>query len=307
MRGVPFDRSAIDRYRNQSDWVAELQEILERVVAHCSLTLGDRLEGGVAGAVFLAKTAEGGQAVLKIGFPHPEAVWEPVGLDAFGPDLAPRILGQDPANWAILLERVSPGASLSHAGVTADDALRIGGGLARMIAERPRPRRIPRLDDAVAVDVRTARSRRAAQAPALKEFAVSGLVDRAIDLLDALARHPVRPVLLHGDLNPGNILSSEGGGWRVIDPKPLVGDAAYDLWPLVTQLGSVLEAPNPAAVLATQLVVAAEVARVDPQRAGAWAFARSGLSLTWAVDDGDLEAAQREANLLRAWAEATSA
>jgi streptomycin 6-kinase len=307
MRGDPFDPAAIARYRSQSDWASSVHDLIERAVERWSLTLGQRLPGGVAGAVFLVTTADGGQAVLKVGFPHPEAVWEPVALAAFGQGLAPRILEQDAATWAILLERVSPGVGLADALVDAREACRIGGELAAMIAERACPRGIPSLAGSVAIDIAAARSRRAAQAPALERFGVSRLVDRAIELLDSLARDPARPVLLHGDLNPGNILSSHGGQWRVIDPKPLVGDAAYDLWPLVTQLGPALAAVDPAAALAVQLVVAADAAQIDVRRAGAWAFARSGLSVTWAIQDGDLVALEREARLLRAWASATSA
>jgi streptomycin 6-kinase len=38
------------------------------------------------------------------------------------------------------------------------------------------------------------------------------------------------PVLLHGDLHPGNVLDGgEGRGLVAIDPRPCVGDAAFDV------------------------------------------------------------------------------
>jgi streptomycin 6-kinase len=82
-----------------------------------------------------------------------------------------------------------------------------------------------------------------------------------------------------------------------------VGDPAYDLWPLVAQIGDPHSGPNLAAQLAHQLTIAAEAAGVDPARAGAWAFARAGLSLTWYLADGDDARAAREADVLTALAE----
>src|SRR5690625_3099216 len=35
--------------------------------------------------------------------------------------------------------------------------------------------------------------------------------------------------LLRGDLNPGNVLAAHGCSWVAIDPKPWVGDPAFDL------------------------------------------------------------------------------
>ena len=48
-------------------------------------------------------------------------------------------------------------------------------------------------------------------------------------------RRAGRQVLLHGDLNPTNVLAAEREPWLAIDPKPMVGDAAYDGSRLVAQ------------------------------------------------------------------------
>jgi streptomycin 6-kinase len=55
----------------------------------------------------------------------------------------------------------------------------------------------------------------------------------AFDLVPADLPSASRRVLLHGDFNPGNVLSWGDGRWAVIDPKPMIGDPAYDPWPLV--------------------------------------------------------------------------
>ncbi len=60
-------------------------------------------------------TADGTSAVLKVGFPHFEGVWEAVGLERWGPDLAPEVLRQDPWTWSLLLEQLRPGTQLVNA------------------------------------------------------------------------------------------------------------------------------------------------------------------------------------------------
>jgi len=57
----------------------------------------------------------------------------------------------------------------------------------------------------------------------------------AVDLLRTLPRDARREGLSHGDLNPGNILRDDSGGqvgWAAIDPKAVIGDLAWDPWPL---------------------------------------------------------------------------
>jgi streptomycin 6-kinase len=56
---------------------------------------------------------------------------------------------------------------------------------------------------------------------------------RARGLLRELPPTAGRRVLLHGDFNPGNVLAGRTGTWVAIDPKPMIGDPAYDLWPLL--------------------------------------------------------------------------
>ena len=52
---------------------------------------------------------------------------------------------------------------------------------------------------------------------------------RGHELARRLAADAGAPVLLHGDLHPGNVLDGgEGRGLVAIDPRPCVGDAAFD-------------------------------------------------------------------------------
>ena len=56
----------------------------------------------------------------------------------------------------------------------------------------------------------------------------AGLVRDGLQLLDDLSRPSVDDVLLATDLHAGNVLRAQREPWLVIDPKPFVGDRAYD-------------------------------------------------------------------------------
>ena len=55
-----------------------------------------------------------------------------------------------------------------------------------------------------------------------------GLVQAGLRLLEELSRPSSDDVLLATDLHAGNVLQAQRGPWLVIDPKPFVGDRAYD-------------------------------------------------------------------------------
>ena len=55
-----------------------------------------------------------------------------------------------------------------------------------------------------------------------------GLVREGLRLFEELPRTAPTEVLLATDLHAGNVLRSKRKPWLVIDPKPFVGDPAYD-------------------------------------------------------------------------------
>jgi streptomycin 6-kinase len=56
-----------------------------------------------------------------------------------------------------------------------------------------------------------------------------GLVRQGLAVFQELLRTSTTEVLLATDLHVGNILRAEREPWLVIDPKPFVGDPAYDV------------------------------------------------------------------------------
>ena len=78
-------------------------------------------------------------------------------------------------------------------------------------------------------------------------------------------------------------VAREASGWLAIDPKPMRGDPAYDLWPLLEQVDDPFEHPDPAAVLRERVALLAGLLDLDPDRVAAWAFARSTESALWVL------------------------
>jgi streptomycin 6-kinase len=77
-------------------------------------------------------------------------------------------------------------------------------------------------------------------------------------------------VLLATDLHAGNILRAEREPWLVIDPKPFVGDPAYDVTQHLFNCQERLRVDPKGLVRRV-----AELAELDCERVRLWTFARS--------------------------------
>jgi streptomycin 6-kinase len=106
----------------------------------------------------------------------------------------------------------------------------------------------------------------------------SGLVQEGLGLFEELSRPSVDDVLLATDLHAGNVLQAEREPWLLIDPKPYVGDRAYDATQhLLNCMGRMLTAP-----VAT-IQGLADLLELDEERVRLWMFARAaaGPRDTW--------------------------
>lgn len=300
MSAVLFDRAPLERYPTLAAWHAEAPRLVAELLENWELTAGTAFTGGAVGAVLAVTTIEGDDAVLKAGFPHHEAVGEALGLEAWAPQLAPGILRQDAQRWALLLERVRPGTPLSRAALSADEAIAASGDLLRALHSNPAPAEVPRIRDVVGVWLGTARQTlgRVRVDPAEIDAVRRGLSD-ATALLDSDSGG----ALLHGDANPGNILLAAGGRWVAIDPKPMTGDAEFDLGPLASQLDDPWDHSDPVAVLEPRMRELVDRVGGDWYRAVRWAAARAALETTWAWADGAPAAAAAALQRLRTWQE----
>lgn len=96
-----------------------------------------------------------------------------------------------------------------------------------------------------------------------------GLARAGIEILRELPKTADRSVLLSTDLHAGNVLASRRGPWLVIDPKPFVGDPAFD--PVQHMLDCDERLATDPAGLAQRM---AELLELDRGRVRLWLFAR---------------------------------
>ena len=97
-----------------------------------------------------------------------------------------------------------------------------------------------------------------------------GLAKAGITLFRELPQTADSQVLLCTDLHADNILAAYREPWLIIDPKPYVGDPAYDLLQHMLNCEDRLAA-DPAG-LASRMAC---LAGIDAQRVRQWLFARS--------------------------------
>jgi streptomycin 6-kinase len=297
---VAFESSPIDRYRSKDDWDATAAELVATMLERWHLTAGPAYVGGEAASVLEVTTADGVPAVLKVGFPHFEAVWEAVALESWGSDLAPAVLRQDPWTWTLLLERLRPGVQLTKAAISVDEALAVAAELYRDFSSQPVPQGVVTLPHVMGVYLVNARARLPGQAAELARLDAAELLEHGLAEAEALAATDGASAFLHGDYNPGNVLSS-GAGWKVIDPKPMLGDREFDVFPLVEQLGSPLTSADPIATVERHLTEFTRIVGCDPARTARWCFARSALNLSWWLEDGNHESAAAAVPEIRLW------
>ena len=104
-----------------------------------------------------------------------------------------------------------------------------------------------------------------------------GIARAGIELFRRLPERPARSVLLCTDLNPGNVLAAQRERWLMIDPKPYVGDPAYDALQYLINFPARLEAD--AAGFSDRL---AGLLELDAAHLRRWLFARCVVeSLDW--------------------------
>lgn len=296
------------------EWLERLPELVTRAARRWRVGLGPPFEDGMSAWTAPATTATGLPVVLKISYPHDEARHEAAALRAWHGNGSVMILDSHDDDWALLLARCTPGTALRDEGLPDLAHVQVGAELMQQMATAAVPMGgpFPPLVR-VAADLAAVASERidrlAGSAPIPMD---RGLLVHAVDLLRTLPLDAPRAGLAHGDLNPGNILRDDSVGatrWVAIDPKAVVGDLAWDPWPLLTQVGHWATEATPPAVLAERTRMLADLTGPDGARIAAWSVARGVESALWAANRGwwtGLRGADGELARARAWAAAAT-
>lgn len=270
------------------EWIARLPALVEKYRDQWSLRLGQPYAGGSCSWVAQATRANGSSAVLKITWPHREANSEAEGLRRCAGRGAATLFEAAPEDSAFLLERVEPGAKMDDAHETPPETRLLTA--ARLLSElwsAPLPTdgettTIETLDAIMDYWADEAQER----ADRLDTSYDPGVIALGIETLRSHASTASRRVLLHGDFNPGNILTSTRASWLAIDTKPMIGDPCYDPWPLVEQVDDPFVSGDPA-LIRHRFQVVGDALGLDVHRMLAWGVGRKTEYALTCADEGD--------------------
>ncbi|SNR28691.1 streptomycin 6-kinase [Haloechinothrix alba] len=263
-------------------WWRQLPDTLGELATRWDLVLEAAVGSGNTSLVVRCSRGGVQRAILKLtpdtGIAEAEAFalrsWHVSGR-------VPRVWEYDAASGALLLEAIPAG---SPAAETADAVpLREIAGLITALHSTGSPivgsgvvplaQRVERIVD---------RGFEQHRSDAASTHAVpTGRLERGAKLARALAADSEPPALLHGDLHPGNVLPGDAArGAVAIDPRPCVGDRAFDaidwvLWPPTPQ-----DWPARCRELSSAL-------QVDPHRLWQWCAAFAGILAANAAARGE--------------------
>lgn len=249
-------------------WLEQLPHAIHELQDKWSLSLGAPFDGNEVSCAWVAPAVcrDGTRTVLKLGMPHMEGEHEIQALRFWDGDPTVRLLEADDDLNAMLLERCEPGTVLRHLPEPEQDV--VIAGLLRRLWRRPAA-----LHPFRPLAAMTAHWANETIADAAR-WPDAGLVQEGLRLFEELPRPSPNDVLLVTDLHAGNVLRAQRAPWLVIDPKPFVGDPAYDATQHLFNCEGRMRA-EPDATLRRF----ADLLEVDDERVWLWMFARSPLCL----------------------------
>ena len=224
---IPDDLARAARTQGRGNWLAELPALVTRIADGWQLEVGmPFFPGGATAWVAPARDGAGQDLVLKVCWAHPEARHEADGLRTWGGAGAVCLYRADELAQAtvLLLERCRPGTQL-RASPPAEHDLVIADLLRRLWMSPPPGHCFRPLSDMC--DYWADRYER--RSPSERSGLETPLAEKGIRLLRELPRDSGEALLLHTDLHAGNVLAAERERGLAIDPKPYVGDPAYDV------------------------------------------------------------------------------
>ncbi|MGA8027241.1 MAG: aminoglycoside phosphotransferase family protein [Bryobacteraceae bacterium] len=245
-------------------WVRQLPGTLRNLERRWSLTLGAPFEGVEVSCAWVAPATlpNGASAVLKLAMPHMEGRHEIPGLRFWDGDPTVRLLKADDELGAVLLGRCEPGTPLRVLPEPEQDLV-ISGLLRRLWRSPSAPHPFRPLSEMTEYWSNETLAQ-------VERWPDAGLVREGLRLFEDLPRTAPVEVLLATDFHASNVLRSQRETWLVIDPKPFVGDPAFDATQHLFNCKARLRS-DPDRVISR----IADLLEVDRERVRFWTFARA--------------------------------
>ncbi|MEM5583309.1 aminoglycoside phosphotransferase family protein [Roseibium sp. AS2] len=251
-------------------WLEALPGLLDAARSRFGLdTLGTPFSGGNVSYVVPA-VRQGRDVVLKLRFIDRTSRHEPEALAFWNGNGAIHLLDHAPDLGALLLERCRPGRFLAD-DPDADHLGVLGDLLRKLLVPAGEPFGSLKAEAAIWLDTLYS-DWRAAGKPCEQR-----LVDAAAASLTDLSADETEQILLNQDLHGHNVLSADRLPWLMIDPKPLVGDPAFCLSPVVRSFEF---GHSRQAALYRLDRLSAELG-LDRERARLWTI---GQTMSWSFD-----------------------
>jgi streptomycin 6-kinase len=266
--------------RRGHPWLGEIREVVRICGDRWRLAIGGPLPQLFFNYLAAARREDGTEVVLKICPGDWEFESEVDALRLYDGRGAVRLLDADESLGAMLLERVNPG----HAIRDLDDDDRATTIACEVMKTywRPPPES-HRFRDLAYWATAFPRHREEYGGPGPLSPA---LLERGEAIWAALLAGSRESVVLHGDLNYGNVLSSERDGWLAIDPKGVLGEPVFDTAILLHDPSDrILAQPNPRRFLARRVDVIVDATGFDRRLVIDWGFAYAVLSSVWSAED----------------------
>jgi len=293
----PWIPASLDHWRRVPggrEWLRHLPAIVRECADTWDLQLGEPFNGGKVGLALRVERADRSPAVLKVNFPGRESAHEASALAHWRGYGAVRLLERADDRSALLLERCEPGGQLSD--VADEDAAQTAAAVVLRRIWRPPPDPHPfRLlaDEAEGWAEKMPSQWKARGRPFERE-----LLDAAVAAYRELGSDQEEAVVCHQDFHGGNVLRAKRERWLAIDPKPLVGESAFDTaWLLRDRRASSSGDAHPHRRMTRRLDLLSAELGLDRERIRGWGIARM---LTWALDAGRVNGHVDSARLLLA-------
>lgn len=262
-------------------WLNRLPDTVGSLEHRWSLTIGDPFDGDEVSAAWVAPVAlaDGNPAVLKLAMPHFEGEHELHGLRFWNGEPAVQLLQADDDLNAMLIERCEPGTVLRAVPELEQDL--VIAGLLRRLWRLPLPphpfRPLSAMTEYWSEETLAT----------VDSWPDRGLVLEGLRLFKELPHTAPAEVLLATDLHAGNVLRSKREPWLVIDPKPFIGDPAYDATQHLFNCDARLRS-DPDRMIRRM----ADLLALDYERVRLWTFARAAAEPRDDWSDGSMALAR---------------
>ena len=275
-----FRQNVIGVWGTQGEeWLQKLPSIINRFKQQWALEVGAPEHKLNYNYVAPARLQDGTEAILKLGSPNPELLYEIDTLTAYDGKKAVRLLKSDREAGAMLLERIRPGKALTALQEQDDEqATTIAATVIRDLSvEVPTEGTFPTIADWGKVFERI----RSKELP----VDIVPMLDRAERLLGELDQSKQAEKLLHGDLHFENILLDEKNGWVAIDPKGVVGDPTFEAARLLHNPQSLAQEANARQIIERRLEILSSTLNQDKKRLAQWGYVDCMLAASWGIED----------------------